>query len=250
MQALVLLLLSLAVSLLVLVVFRFTSNQKAISRAKDRVFAHLLELRLFPDDPRTTLKSLGQLLIWNGRYLFASLRPALVLALPVTLLMVHLARHYEWRPLRVGEATTVTVQLADGVDVADLEPTLNARGVDVETAPVRVRSDQVVSWRVRGLEPGLHTLDFVLGSERLQKNIRVGSNPGWVTPRRVRGLWHRLWNPGEAALRARGVEWIEIDYPAADRVQVFGYSMHWITYLLLTSFLGVIVLRRPLRVEI
>ena len=242
--------LSLALSLVVLVVFRYTSNQKAIARAKDRVFAHLMELRLFPDDPRTTLKSLGQLMIWNTRYVLASMRPALLLALPVSLLFVHLQRYYEWRPLRPGETTTVTMKLVEGLEIEAFAPTLVAHGVAVETAPVRVSADNAVSWRVRALDSGVHTLDLRLGDTVVSKTITVAENTEAVTPRRMRGWWAALWHPGEPAIAQGSVEWIEVDYPAAASLNLWGMHTHWLVFVLLLSFLAVLALRRPLGVEV
>ena len=37
------------IGLLMVIVFRYTSDQKAIGRAKDRLKAHLLAVRLFQD---------------------------------------------------------------------------------------------------------------------------------------------------------------------------------------------------------
>ena len=53
---------SLLTALLMLFVFQLTSNQAGIRRAKDRIKAHLLELRLFKDNMRVTLWAQGGIL--------------------------------------------------------------------------------------------------------------------------------------------------------------------------------------------
>ncbi|HXI40945.1 MAG TPA: hypothetical protein VNH83_13260, partial [Bryobacteraceae bacterium] len=63
-----------------LLVFRHTSDQSAVRRAKSLVTAHLLEFRLFMDEPRMILKAQRDLIVANGRFLKMMLRPVLVLA--------------------------------------------------------------------------------------------------------------------------------------------------------------------------
>jgi hypothetical protein len=57
-------LLSLIIGLLMVVVFRYTSDQKAIRLAKDQLKAHLLAVRLFQDQLPVVLSSYGN---WGNK---------------------------------------------------------------------------------------------------------------------------------------------------------------------------------------
>ena len=61
--------LSVAVGLLMLWVFKISSNQKGIERAKKKMQAYLLELRLYGDDPALIFRTQWNLLASNMRYL-------------------------------------------------------------------------------------------------------------------------------------------------------------------------------------
>jgi len=55
------LVISIVVGLLMVVLFRYTSNQKAIRIAKDQLKAHLLAVRLYQDQLPVVLASYGRI---------------------------------------------------------------------------------------------------------------------------------------------------------------------------------------------
>ena len=55
--------------LLLLWVFKYTSNQRAIKRARDDVNAHLLALKLFKESTSVTLQAQGRILMGTLRLL-------------------------------------------------------------------------------------------------------------------------------------------------------------------------------------
>ena len=67
-----------------------TSNQVSIKQVKRRVAASLLELRVFDDEPAVTGRALKSLMAANARYIGLALRPAVVMAIPMVLLLMHL----------------------------------------------------------------------------------------------------------------------------------------------------------------
>jgi len=53
----------------ILLVFRSTSDAVAVRRAKGIAQAHLLEFRLFMDDPVLVLRAQRDLIVANGRFI-------------------------------------------------------------------------------------------------------------------------------------------------------------------------------------
>src|SRR5262245_47896804 len=92
-------LISIVIGLLMVVLFRYTSNQKAIRIAKDQLKAHLLAVRLYQDQLPVVLASYGRILRGTGRYLRLAFTPLLIVIVPLTFLIVHLDRYFGWTPL-------------------------------------------------------------------------------------------------------------------------------------------------------
>jgi hypothetical protein len=104
---------SAATGLLLLVVFKYTSNQRAIGRVRDDIKAHLLALKLFRDSTSVTFRAQGRILLGAFRLMVLAIVPMLVMVVPVCLLLGQLALWYQSRPLKIGEEAVVTVKLRD-----------------------------------------------------------------------------------------------------------------------------------------
>src|ERR1051325_6636583 len=92
--------LSVIVGLLMVLLFRYTSNQKAIARAKDTLKAHLLAVRLFQDQLPVVLRAYGKILQGTGSYLRLTFTPLLIAILPMTFLIIQMDRYLGSMPLQ------------------------------------------------------------------------------------------------------------------------------------------------------
>ena len=86
---------SVIAGILLMLLFKYTSNQSAIGRVRDSIKAHMLVLKLFKDSIAVTLQAQGT--IFKGAFLliFYALRPMLVMILPVSLLLAQLSLFYQ-----------------------------------------------------------------------------------------------------------------------------------------------------------
>ena len=205
---------SLATTLIALLVMRRWSDQVSIARWKSQAQAHLLELRLFSDDPAQILRSQRELVIDNFRLMRLLLRPLLILALPTALAIWGLDALFRRAPLRVDEAAVVS---ADSRHSSIATPD----GVVVETKPVFVQAMDQTSWRIRPLRAMSGTLR--IGS--MEERIVAGTGFAYLPDRFIAG------------------NNIYIGYP---RATVLG--LHWLLWFVLFSLIAAFVLRRPMRV--
>src|SRR5713226_8742142 len=106
-------LLSFVIGLLMVVVFRYTSDQKAIRIAKDHLKAQLLAVRLFQDQLPVVLSSYLIILRSTGRYLQLAFKPLLYVIIPLTLLIVHVDRHLGFVPIATRQPFLVKARTAD-----------------------------------------------------------------------------------------------------------------------------------------
>ena len=205
-------------------VVRRTSNQPAIARAKKRMQAHLLEMRLYRDEPGILLRAQGQLLLNNFRYVGHMLRPALYLALPMILLYGHLDAVYGRRPLRVGESALLAVE----TELLSSELTLQAaEGFLVDSVSVTSASDGQVAWRIRATEHGPSELRLQAPDGSVRKTVVAGQDREYLSASRTRSVWQRLLlSPGENGYATQSVASIHIAYPS-DEIGIGGWDTHW-----------------------
>ena len=85
-----------------LLAVRWTSNQKAIRRVKDLMGAHVLEVRLFPDQLNVVLRAYLTLFGNTLLYLRYALVPLLILSVPLLILFAQLEGYFGRGPVEPG----------------------------------------------------------------------------------------------------------------------------------------------------
>lgn len=244
---------SLVTAVIMLDVYKHTSNQAAIRRAKDRIKAHLLEMRLYKDNMRVTLAAQRSILKANLAYMAANLKPLAVMIVPLVLILAQLSLWYDRAPLRPGQEALVKARLEASADPV-------AAGLELETPPgieitapaVRIADLHEVVWRIRATTPGAGRLVLRAGGRTLEKSIAVGGGAmAKVSALASRGsLWKQVLYPGEAPLPSgTAVRSLEVLYPAKS-LSAFGLGVHWlIAYLILSIAIG-FALKGVFKVEI
>ena len=240
---------SILMGIVMLWVFGRTSNQAAIRRAKNRLQAHLYELRLFTDEPRLVWQAQRGLLAANLRYIGLMLVPALVLTVPMVLVFAQLESFYGLAPLPPGRDALLTMHLSGPLDPQAPPPVLQVpAGIAVESPAVRVLGEREVSWRIRPLRSVSGVIRVLLPGAVVEKTIQAGASPQYVSGRRVSALSDLIWHPAERRLPDGPVDWIEIQYPAAS-VHWLGLDLHWLIWLMLLSMLTALALKRRFKVS-
>lgn len=251
---LVLVVLSLIAGALMTVVFRYTSNQKALRRVAARTKAQLLCMRLFKDDMRVGLRAQGELITSIGLRLWYSLPPMLVLIVPFVLILTQLSLFYEKRPLQPGEQVVAAIELDP--EAWDRHQNLAIQvpyGVSVETPPMRDAAEHTVYWRLRLDEPPAGVLRWNVGTDVVEKSL-VGAASGRtlqaVSARRPGpGFWDRLLYPGESGFAAGGpVRAIEVRYPAR-QTPILGIDVAWWLSFFALSMVAALIVRPFLKVQ-
>lgn len=243
-----LLFLSAATALLMVWVFGRFSDQDAVAKIRDRLRGHLLAVRLYRHDPRVVFGIQANVLRDTGTYLRLTLRPLLVMSVPLALILIQTGVRFSLRPLRPGEASVVTVRFSGpgtgGSPVLEASPELL-----VETEGVRVPELAEVSWRVRAVRPGDAWVQLLVDGQTYRKKIAVGGLWKPVAAERGLSLGSVLLNPVEDALPGNGpVGSLRASYlPLA--ITVWGWDLSWLVVVLVCSLGFALLLRRPMGVE-
>jgi type II secretory pathway pseudopilin PulG len=242
---------SLVTAAVAMLVVRATSNQTRVRAAKNRMYAALLEMRLFNDDLGAIARATGDALVANARYLGASLTPILWLVIPFGLATSHLEAYYGSRGLPLGEPALVTAHLRDG-SVAPATLTLDAPpAIRVDTPAALFPDSRDVLWRVVGLTPGRYDVTIATGGEMLTKSVAVGDAMMRRSPTRPPASWFaELSAPSEPPVPATSAfDRVTVSYPSRD-VLIAGWRAPWLlVYLGLTVAFG-LVIGRVFHIEI
>lgn len=244
---------SLLTALLMLFIYKKTSNQQGIKRVKNRIKAHLLEIRLYQNDFRTQLGSQKELLSANLRYLLYNLKPLLVMIVPIFLLLAQLNLWFGYQPASPDETFLLKARFIKTVNLELLTLDLEVpEGLQVETPPVRIIDEAEVSWRLKIMGPVKDPLVISVNGERYQKEMPESHSRLVRVPavRVKRNLWQELLYPGEKPLPTDSLlSRIEIRLPQP-RLYLLGIGFHWLVAYFLLSIIFGLLLKGIFKVEI
>jgi hypothetical protein len=241
---------SLVIGLVMVIVFGYTSDQKAIHVAKDRLKAHLLALRLFQDQIHVVLRSYGRIVLATGHYLRLAFKPLLFVIVPMTFLIVQIDRYLGLVPLAPGQSFLVKARMdnSDALNEASLQL---PEGLATTAPPVHAPSENEVAWRVVANKTGNYNINIQVFDQTFSKRVVVGPGLPRLSSIRLRGkFWERIFVSGEPALpENKFIQAVNVQYP--DRNIAFaGMEWNWIWLFFVLSLAAGFLFKSILGIEI
>ena len=235
-------LVSFLTGLMMLFVFKWTSNQQGIQKVKNRIKAHLLELRLFKDNLGQSLRSQGNILRCNLKYIGYSAKPMLVMILPLILILIQLNFWFGYESLGPNESAILKMKLGEDQDPLEAQIEIQPSSVLVlETPPLRIEESHEINWRFSATERGIHMFTINVNGKAVTKKVSVSQKPlSKISPLKVGGnFFNQLLYPTESPVKGDlPVESVEICYPSKS-MSLFGWKIHWIiVYFVLSIVFG------------
>jgi hypothetical protein len=241
---------SVVVGLVMVLVFNYTSDQKAIHTAKDRLKAHLLALRLFQDQIQIVLRSYVRIVFATGHYLRLAFKPLLFVIVPITFLIVQVDRYLGSVPLSAGQTFLIKARI-DNPDLLNAASLQLPDGLVSTAPPVHEFAEKNITWRLIAERAGEYAVNLQIENQLFAKRVVVGSGMPRLSPVRLRGkFWERLFVSAEPALPANeSVEAIDVQYTARE-IAFAGMQWNWIWLFFVLSMAAGFLFKTILGIEI
>lgn len=248
--AAIVLVVSIIVGYLMVILFGYTSDQKAIKDAKDKLKAHLLAVRLFQDQIGVVVHSYAGIIKGTGRYILLAFKPLLFVIIPLTLLMIQIDRYLGSTPLPTSQNFLVTVRADNPDQLNDLSLQLPSE-LQITAPPVHAVADHEKIWRLAAERAGSYDVTVRSSDQAYIKKIVVGSGLPRLSSIRLRGnFWERMLYSAEPALPSGSpLEKIEVKYPARE-VSFAGIASNWIVAFFILSLVAGFIFKSALGIEI
>jgi hypothetical protein len=246
----IVILVSLVVGLLMVLLFGYTSNQKAIKVAKDQLKAHLLAVRLYQDQLPVVMKTYGRIVRGTGRYIRLAFMPLLYVIIPITLLIVQLDRYLGLMPMQPAQTFLVKVQTAGPDTLNDVSLQLPAE-MAISAPAVHVPADNEVVWRVVAEKNGKYDINVAAGGQTFSKQVVVSRDLSRISPTRLRDrFWERIFVSGEPALPDRSpIQSIVVTYLPRN-IDFAWLEWNWIILFFVLSMVAGFIFKSVLGIEI
>ena len=247
-----LLIVSAVTGVVMVAIFKYTSNQAGIKGAKDKISAYLMEIRLFKDDMRVMFSAQGKILRTNLTYMRYAVTPMLFMIAPVVLIIAQLAVRYIDRPLRPGDAVLVKLQMEEfSFDETTPMSDETGDGLRLETPILRIPSRGEIDFRIGVLKDGDQELTIHIGDETLTHPVIVSDRVRRVYSSRTKAdFWNMLLFPGQPPIpEASSIKEISAKLPP-QTVSLFGWEINWLILFFIASVIAGYSLKGVFGVEV
>jgi len=237
---------SLLFGVIMILIFKFTSNQRAIGAIRSRMGARALGMLLHLHSPITVIKAAAALMADNFAYLWRIVTPMLFIAVPFILTAAALDARYGSMPVPRGVPTTVTLTW-DELPARE-GFTVTGTGITVIEPVVFVDTLRQTSFRVRNATPGAMVtaagVTFPLGASAGGAGSVIYRGAARMNP------VERLLKPFLAPLPPDGpVIEANVFIPEA-RYRILGGRWSWLTVFLVYSSLAAIAGAAAFKVKV
>ncbi len=235
-------LVSFLTGLLMLFVFKWTSNQKGIQKVKNKIKAHLLELRLYKDNLGLSLRAQGNILRCNLRYIGYSAKPMLVMIIPLVLILIQLNFWFGYASLSPDEPSILKIKLKENQNPLQIPIEIKpSSALVMDDYPLRIEESHEIDWRFYAKEAGIHQLSVTIDGKTVTKKISVAQSPlSKISPLKPGDSFlKQAMYPTEPPISSGlPVQEIEVRYPTKN-MSLFGWGIHWlIVYFVLSIIFG------------
>jgi uncharacterized membrane protein (DUF106 family) len=225
-----------------LFVFKWTSNQQGIQKVKNRIKAHLLELRLFKDSLSQSLRSQGNILRCNLTYISYSVKPMLVMIIPLILILIQLNFWFGYESLTPNEPAILKIKLTEDQNPLETQIAVQlSSGLVMETPPLRIEESSEINWRFSATQAGIQQFTVTINGETITKKVSVAQKPlSKISPLKTnKKFFDQVIYPTESPIKSKiPVKSIEVKYPAKS-MNFLGWKLHWIiVYFALSIIFG------------
>jgi uncharacterized membrane protein (DUF106 family) len=245
-----LLAISIITGIVMVIIFKFTSNQAAIRRTKDKISAYFLEVRLYKDDLSLMLDAQRRILRTNLTYMKYSLMPMLIMIVPVVLILIQLGIRYQNRPLRPGDSALVKLKFDEPIENLDIAVAADD-GIRLETPLLRIPDEREIDFRIGAVEKGDHRFTIRVGENDITTPVLVANRVKRVYSERTKAAFSgALFAPGQKPLPAESpLKSINILLPKR-QLKLLGMNVHWLVFFFIVSVIAGYSLKGVFKVEV
>ncbi len=222
-------LISLAVSLLTVIIYKYTTNQTMMKGLKEDIKKLQGELKKHMSNQAKALSVQKEMMDKQMRMMSHSLTPTFITLLPIILLFGWLNSSLAYVPIAPDTQFTISVAFDDYVGNAQLTVPKDITIVDNATKPI----NGTVDWRLSGKE-GDYLFEWNVGDKNYTKEVIISSNHQYAS---------KLETINDGIVKS-----IQINYKDDKIFNLLGWKLGWFGTYFIFALLFSIILRKVMNV--
>lgn len=227
-SALAILIITITTSLIITILHKYVTNQALIKSSKERQKKIREEIKKHRDNPEKMMKLNKESMAASLPMLKETMKVTAITAIPFLLIFAWLYANFAFYPLEPNQEFTIEAQIRNQ-DVALLEILPSDRVQIISDANATV-TQRIANWVVQG-EAGEYTLRISAGDSMVERDLKIGDKYS-----------------AQRSTHGEDIRRIEIGNTPR-RVNLLGFSVHWLLAYFIFSIITTIIARKLFRVH-
>lgn len=223
--------------------YRWTTDQEKLKKIRDQIKIHFLEVRLFKEDMAEMFTIQKDIMKENLNYLRYTLKSAVLLIIPIIFIVIDLNARYSYYPIHPGNSFVVSATAGDPNSLERIELTL-PEGLAMDVQAMRIPAERRVSWQVRAGSSGIYNLTFHQGEKQYIHRVVISNLIQRIQPEiNQQTDWiSYLTSMGGSLPSDSPIEAIRIEYP--EQESFFGLQPGWLYFFFLISMIAGLAVKK------
>ncbi len=229
-----LLIMSFLISLVIVVIYKWTTDQKLMKDLKDETKAFQKQMKELKAHPEEMMKVQKKAMQTNMKYMTHSMRPTLITFIPIILIFGWLQGHLAVEPIMPGHEFSVEVMFEKGItgNITAAVPD----GIRVTGEHTKVIDNGKAVFTFKG-DAGTYRapgLDFTVNDKTYTKEIIIGTDRNYETPLKV--------------VKDKTVKSINTMHEKTIVMNLLGWKLGWLGTYIIFALVFSLVLRKLMKV--
>ncbi|MBW2983702.1 TMCO1/EMC3 family protein [Candidatus Woesearchaeota archaeon] len=217
------------VSVLVTVIYKYTTNQSLMRDLRNELKEFQKEIKELRNHPEKALEVQKKSMETNMKYMGHSMKSTLFTLLPVILIFGWLNANLAYEPILPGQEFTVTVEVSRGIETVSL---IIPEGLSAEGNLTKIISDSKAVWVLKGDE-GSYMLEFEADSTTVSKEVLITEEQAYSQPiKKTRGK----------------IREITISNKPMKVLNLLGWKIGWLGTYIIFSIIFSMIIRKGMKV--
>jgi uncharacterized membrane protein (DUF106 family) len=228
------LIISFIISVIIVLVYKFFTNQKVMKELKDETKALQKQIKTLKDNPSEAMAVQKKAMQTNMQYMMKSMKPTLITFIPIIIIFGWLQAHMAFVPIMPDQDFSMIIDFEDGISgsiMAEVPP-----GIELSGPATKEISDGKVIFTMRGKE-GIYKsppIEFTVNDKTYSKPVIITNEPEYVSP--------------VLSIRDNTIKSITTSNEKMKILNLFGWKLGWLGTYIIFAIIFSMLLRKLLKV--
>ena len=227
-----LLILSLLISLIIVLIYKYTTNQQLMKQLKEEIKGYQKQMKELRQHPEKALDVQKKAMQANMKYMGHSMKATLITFIPIIIIFGWMNSHLAFEPIMPGQEFSVAVNLAKG-ETATIEA-IAPDGIELTGNSTREAENGQALFTMEAKKSGEYLLEFKADDQSYTKELIVTNE--------------RAYSPQAQLFRNLPVKSIAINYQPTKIINLGFLRLGWLWSYILFSIVFSMVLRKIMKI--